>query len=145
MSLEPKFYQMSPVEKQQIVEIIINALKPREEIKFAFIYGSFYDPQGDNLPFRDIDVGVYTQGINEKTAVYYEFDLSEQLSTLVKMPVDVRVINFAPLTFQFHVVRGQLIIDNDEDPRCEFMEHVARHYLDMKPLYIRAIKEAFGT
>jgi len=145
MTMEPKFYQMSPAQKQQAVETIINALMPRKEIVFAFIYGSFHEPDGDNLPFRDIDVGVYVPGMDEKAAVYYGFDLSGRLSALVKTPVDVRVINFAPLTFQFHVVRGQLIIDNDEDARCEFTEHVARHYLDMEPLYVRSIKEAFGS
>ncbi len=140
-----KFYQMSPAQKQQVVETIINALMPRKEIMFAFIYGSFHDLDEDNLPFRDIDVGLYVAGMAEKAGVYYGFDLSERLSSLVKTPVDVRVINFAPLTFQFHVVRGQLIIDNDEDARCAFTEHVVRHYLDMEPLYIRAIKEAFGS
>lgn len=100
---------------------------------------------GDNLPFRDIDVGVYVTAMDKKESVYYGLELSERLSFLIKVPVDVRVVNFAPITFQFHVVRGQLIIDNDEDARCTFMEHVARFYLDMKPLFLRAIKEAYGN
>jgi len=41
------------------------------------------------------------------------------------------------------VVQGELIIDKDEDSRCEFMERVVRHFLDMKPLLHRAIKEAY--
>ncbi len=144
MEMEVKFFQMSPAQKQQAVETIKNTLKSEKDIQFAFIYGSFHDEDGDNLPFRDIDVGVYVTSMDKKESVYYGLELSERLSSLIKVPVDVRVVNFAPITFQFHVVRGQLIIDNNEDARCTFMEHVARHYLDMKPLFLRAIKEAYG-
>ncbi|MCK4764843.1 MAG: hypothetical protein KAW12_21775 [Candidatus Aminicenantes bacterium] len=41
--------------------------------------------------------------------------------------------------FLFHVVRGKLIIDKDEEARCDFMERVVRRCLDMKPLLHRAI------
>jgi hypothetical protein len=83
-------------------------------------------------------------GMSKKQYAAFALELSGRLSSLVKVPVDVRVLNFAPLTFLFHVVRGRLVLDNDEDARCTFMERVTRHYLDMKPLYHRAIKEAYG-
>lgn len=143
--MKPRYFRMSPAQKQQVVETLKNSLMNEKQVKFAFIYGSFHEHTEENdFPFRDIDIGVYVTGMDKKESVYYGFELSERFSSLVKVPVDVRVINFAPLTFQFHVIRGQLIIDNDEDARCAFSEHVARHYLDMKPLLHRAIKEAYG-
>ncbi len=146
MNMEPKYFQMSPAEKQQAVETIKNALMSKEEIEFAFIYGSFSDESGgSNLPFHDIDVGVYVTGMDEKESVYYGFEVSGELSSLVNVSVDVRVINFAPVMFLFHVIRGQLIVDKDEDARCALMEDVTRRYLDMKPLFHRAIKEAYGS
>ncbi|NIM12345.1 MAG: nucleotidyltransferase domain-containing protein [Candidatus Aminicenantes bacterium] len=146
MNMEPKYFQMSLAEKQQAVETIKNALMPKEEIKFAFVYGSFSDESsGSNLPFHDIDVGVYVTGMDEKESVYYGLEVSEELSSLVNVSVDVRVMNFAPVTFLFHVIRGQLIVDKDEDARCALMEDVTRRYLDMKPLLHRAIKEAYSS
>lgn len=143
--MKPRYFRMSPAEKQGVVDILVNNLSTGKEIKFAFIYGSFNDsPDGDNMPFRDIDVGIYVTGMDKKQSAYYALELSDRLSSLVKVPVDVRVLNFAPITFLFHVVRGRLILDKDEDARCAFMEWVTRHYLDMKPLYHRAIKEAYG-
>ncbi len=49
------------------------------------------------------------------------------------------------ILFLFHVVTGELIIDNEENFRCDFIERVVRHYLDMKPLNVRAIKESWPS
>ncbi|UCH94620.1 MAG: nucleotidyltransferase domain-containing protein [Candidatus Aminicenantes bacterium] len=141
--MEQKYYQMSQEEKQRAAETLKTALSSQPEVVFAFIYGSFND-HSIHLPFHDIDVGVYVKEMGKKESVYYSLDLSDKFSTLIKVPVDVRVLNFAPITFCYHVIRGQLIVDKDEDFRSEFMERVIRHYLDMKPLFIRATKEAFG-
>ncbi|MGD2091660.1 MAG: nucleotidyltransferase domain-containing protein [Candidatus Aminicenantes bacterium] len=137
------YYRMKRQEKQQIMERLKHELFSLPGVVFAFIYGSFNDDSG-NLPFQDIDVGVYITGMDKKESFYYSFDLSARFTSLLKLPVDIRVLNFAPTTFCFHVIRGQLIVDKNEDVRCEFMERVTRHYLDMKPLYMRAIKEAFS-
>jgi len=145
MDMEAKLYRMSPARKKQVVEGIKQVLTSIEEVRFAFLFGTFIeDSQEAPLPFHDIDVGIFLRGLEEKKSVYYALELSDRLSSLTGVPVDVRVMNFAPVTFLFHVVRGQLLIDKDEDARCTFMERVVRHYLDMKPLLLRVIKEAYG-
>lgn len=145
MNREQKIYRLSPAKKMQVVETIKNLLSALPEVRFAFLFGSFNDDSEENpLPFHDIDVGIFLKDAAGKQSVYYALDLSEKLSSLVHLPVDVRVLNFAPVTFLFHVVQGRLLDDKDEDARCTFMERVVRHYLDMKPLLRRAIKEAYG-
>lgn len=141
--MEPKHYRMSLEEKERVKEILKCALADREEVVFAFIYGSFIDDK--NLPFRDVDVGIYAEGMDEKESVWYGIDLSDELSSLAKISVDARVINFAPVTFSYHVIRGELLVDKDDDKRSTFMEQVMRIYLDMKPLLRRAFKEAFAS
>ncbi len=131
-------------EKHRVRETLKEGLSSQREVIFAFIYGSFND-YTNNFPFHDIDVGVYVTGLDEKQSVYYSLDLSDRFSSLLKVPVDVRVLNFAPVTFCYHVIRGQLIVNKDDDIRSEFVERVIRIYLDMKPLLIRATKEAFGS
>lgn len=146
MTMDYRNYQLGRAKKEKVAERLKNSLETEKHIKFAFLFGSFVNAgEDETLPFRDIDVGVYTSGLDKTGAFHYSLDLADRLSSEVKLPVDVRVLNFAPLTFLFHVIRGQLLVDNDEDRRCEFMEWVTRHYLDMKPLYLRALKEAYAS
>lgn len=120
---------------------IAELLKDREEVIFAYTYGSF--PEG--APFHDIDLGVFTSGISEKDAINYMLDLAQRLSEEVRMPLDVRVLNFAPVTFLYHVIQGDLVLDSDEEIRSRFVEQVIRKYLDLKPRIRMAIKEAFAS
>lgn len=44
----------------------------------------------------------------------------------------------------FNVVQGRSLDDKDEDACCTFIERAVRHYLEIKPILRRAIKEAYG-
>ena len=136
------YFNISNEEKEKIFITLKKILTRQKKIVFAFIYGSFLN--NNSFPFHDIDVGVYLKAYTEKESIYYSLDLSERLSALINKPVDVRVLNFATVPFLFHVIRGHLIIDKDEDIRSRFMERVIRHYLDMQPLLQRSAQEAFG-
>jgi predicted nucleotidyltransferase len=68
------YYRMSRPEKQQVVERLRHELFLLTGVVFAFIYGSFNDDSG-NLPFHDIDVGVYITGMDKKESFYYSLDL----------------------------------------------------------------------
>ena len=70
-------------------------------------------------------------------------ELAFVLQQQVAIPVDVRVLNNASVSFMYHVMKGELILDNDEEIRCRLMEQMVRQYLDMKPILYRAMKEAF--
>jgi hypothetical protein len=83
--------------------------------------------------------------MDSKTAVYYSLELSHELSKSTGFPVEVRVINSAPIPFLFHVILGKLIVNKNDDPVTGFMEYVMRRYLDMKPLLQTAAKEAFAS
>lgn len=51
--MKTKLYKISPKEKQQIVLRLGELLKAREEVLFAYVFGSF----AEGLPFHDIDAG----------------------------------------------------------------------------------------
>lgn len=59
-------------------------------------------------------------------------------------PVDIRILNFAPVPFRFEVVRGKRIYVRDEQTHSEFLEDTMRRYLDIQPILYRATKEAFA-
>jgi predicted nucleotidyltransferase len=101
-------------------------LEPREEIIFAYLHGSFVE----GLPFNDIDLAVYVDQSKVPDTFDYEMDLSVKLTMALHFPVDVRVLNDAPLGFQHSVLQGEAILVRDEEVLTDFIERVAREYMD---------------
>ena len=85
---------------------------------FAYVYGSFLE----DFPFHDIDVGVFVSKITEENSSDCSAALSQMLSSEMKIPVDVRILNFAPVSFLYHVFRGKLICERDEEMRASIIE-----------------------
>jgi len=131
---------LSDKEKRDTIERLAGHMESRKEISFAYIYGSFVD----EIPFHDIDVGVYVSEINIESSTDYALDLELFLNNALRIPTEVKVLNYAPVSFLYHVIRGRLIFERDEDMRASFMENTIRVYLDIKHLIHRSTKEAFA-
>jgi predicted nucleotidyltransferase len=127
-------------EREKIISHLTDFIKERQEVSFAYIYGSFLE----GIPFHDIDIGVYVAGINEKDSTMYALELSESISEMEQIPVDIRVLNYAPLLFLYHVFKGYLVFERDANIRIEISNKTVQRYLDIKPMIRRAIKEAFS-
>ena len=140
-AMRPKFFRLTQAKRQQVGRRLAELLRDHDEIVFAYLYGSF----AENLPFHDIDLGIYTLRIKEGESTSYSLALSQGLSKEVQIPVDVRILNFAPVLFVYHVIRGHLILDRNEELRVHFVEQAVQKYLDLKPVIYRGIKEAFGV
>lgn len=97
----------------------------------------------ENLPFHDLDLGVYAADMDPKSANSYGLQLGAKLDADLKIPVDVRVINFVPVTFLYHVMRGELIINKIEDLLSGIIEKMIQKYFDLQTILLRATKEAF--
>lgn len=112
----------------EIVEIkhkLISALKGYDKVSFAYLHGSF-----GTLPFRDIDIGAYCI-IPEDAVFDFELELSSELEIACGYPVDFKVINYAPIGFQFSVINeGILIFERDRAFRLGFLEDVGLRYMD---------------
>ncbi len=139
--MKPKAFNLGEDEKKRLIERLGAALQKREEVVFAYLYGSF----SEGLPFHDIDVGVYTSDITEEESTHYSLILGQALSRELRVPVDIRVLNFAPVPFLFEVIRGHLIFERNEAIRIRVVEQTIQRYLDLKPMILRGIKEAFGN
>ncbi len=76
----------------------------RLEILFAVLYGSAVDSE----IFRDLDVGIMVDRarVPADSSLDYAFELSARLEKSLHFPVDVRVLNDAPLPFRYNVSRG---------------------------------------
>ena len=135
-------YKFSEEQKAQILSVVREVLAGEDQIIFAMVYGSFVE----DVPFRDIDLGIYVKDLNTGSYFDYEFDISQkvQLALESNIPIDVRIINLAPLPFKFRVVTGKLLFTRDEEVWEEFAIEVARFYMDMAPLRERYILESIS-
>ena len=130
--------QISQQQKQSIIKGIASRLKKRKNIIFAYIFGSFAQEE----KFSDIDIGVFVSEKISQEPLNYEFDLEEEIQSFTHLPVDVRIINHAPLSFVYHVIKeGILIIDKDAGKRADFEGIIFKKYLDFAFFRRRYLKE----
>ncbi|MDL1959205.1 MAG: nucleotidyltransferase domain-containing protein [Deltaproteobacteria bacterium] len=139
--MKEKVYILTPVEKQRLSGRLAVLLGACPEVIFAYVYGSFLE----DIPCHDIDLGVYVTGVKRAKTILHGVDLAGSFSRELGIPVDVRILNYAPNSFVYRVIRGKLILDNNPEVRSRVVEETIKHYLDLKPLRFRAIREAFAA
>jgi predicted nucleotidyltransferase len=128
-------------EKSRLVEFFRFFLARQEAIQFSNLYGSFLD----QLPIHDIDIGVYVRGMTDKDMTFYALELGDQLGRQAGCPVDVRVLNGAPVSFIYQVLKGELLCEQNPELHAQIFENTVSRYLDMRPLLLHATREAFGN
>jgi predicted nucleotidyltransferase len=125
--------------------ILRSCLLDHPEILFAYVFGSF----AEGLPCRDIDVGVFVDAakLNGLDSFDFETRLSLELSRAAGLPVDLRVINSAPVGFQHSVLQGEVLVVRDEARLGDFIEFVSAEYMDFAWLgreFLREVLAACG-
>ncbi|HEX7485194.1 MAG TPA: nucleotidyltransferase domain-containing protein [Vicinamibacterales bacterium] len=113
-----------------------DVLAAEPHVAFAFVFGSFTE----DGPFHDIDVGVYVDGDLGRPG-----DLEERLTRAAAFPVDLVLLNGRPVTFLFHVYRGQVVFARSEAQLTAELERTMREYFDIAPVLRQATREAFGS
>ncbi|MFN3741015.1 MAG: nucleotidyltransferase domain-containing protein, partial [Thermodesulfovibrionales bacterium] len=109
------------MDRKEVIKNLAESLEKRDEIIFAYIYGSF----AEGLAWRDIDVAVYVNkdAVPEAEAIDYGLRISavSEMETGIR-PLDIKVINYAPIGLKYYVTKGTLLFSKDEDIRCDFLE-----------------------
>lgn len=131
---------MQHKDKSAIRNSLKSALEEYPEIVFAYVHGSFVK----DGPFRDIDIAVYLKEA-PPSALEYELALEAPLIRATPYPVDVRVLNNAPLSFRYQVIKqGRLLLVRDDNARSDFQEITLAHYCDFAPFRRLYLKETLG-
>jgi predicted nucleotidyltransferase len=126
-------HQLSPEVKGQTVERLKHLLSQRKEVQFVCLHGSFLEP---DRGFRDIDIAVWAEPsqVSRQCSLEYEWKLSSWLEHQVQYPIDVKVLNYAPIGFRHAVSGGILLVAKDEVLWYNFREQTWKEYLDFAPL-----------
>jgi len=134
--------RIDKVSKKAVKEAIRAVFKKHEEILFAYLHGSFVKKDA----FRDIDVAIYLERM-PASVLEYELQMETDLmKALRKYIVDVRVLNGAPLSFKYNVIKdGIVLLSKDDDKRADFEEKTIILYLDFLPYRKSYLKETLGV
>ncbi len=134
-------YSLNQNTRQSLFGRLAGELVKAPEIVFAYVYGSVLDSE----LIHDVDVGLYLDDLELPRRSEVLGALGDRLSVAIELPVDMRILNAAPVSFLFHVFRGHLLFSRDEELLTNLLEEVPRQYLDIAPLLRQAAKEAFST
>lgn len=108
---------------QEIIQQLNRILVERSEIQFAYLHGSFIE----GLAFNDVDLALYLSPL-PADVFDYTMTLSMALTRRLHLPVDIQVLNNAPLGFQHQVLQGQLLFTRNELLLTDYIEAVANQY-----------------
>lgn len=126
--------------KETIVEIVKQELQKHDEIVFAYLHGSFAEKD----TFHDIDIAVFLKELPE-SKLGYELELETKLIQVIGRIVDVRILNNAPLSFRYHVIKkGVPLLIRDDNERVEFQEFTLSRYFDFAFFRAMYLKETLG-
>ncbi|MFP4533508.1 MAG: nucleotidyltransferase domain-containing protein [Desulfobacterales bacterium] len=134
---------LKPRDRETLLEQIGATLHRHQEILFAFCHGSF----AEDRPFRDIDLAVFLDpGLAPEVDFRYEMQLESEIEKAINRPapIDVRLLNTAKLSFQYHALKGRLLLDRQPDIRIDFTTKTLARYLDIAPILKFHTKEAFA-
>lgn len=134
-------YTIQSEAREALVCRLTAELEKESAVAFAYLHGSMLD--SDTV--HDVDVGLYLRESDAERGAAVASALSARLTAVAGLPVDVRVLNEAPLSFVYHVLRGRLLVCRDENLLTSKLEDIAKRYLDLAPLLHQGTKDAFAA
>jgi len=137
--MPPKKHSLTTPERTAVSARIADRLaQSLPEMAAAYIFGSFVGQDS----FGDIDIGILLSTDELDQPLAYELNIEIFLEKEIELPVDVRVLNGAPLSFQQNVIRkGLLIVDKNPNRRAAFEGNVRKKYFDFSRFRRRYLKE----
>lgn len=129
---------LKPAAKKQLCSKVTDRLAQLcPDLVAAYVFGSFVTADA----FSDLDLGLL---LSKKPShpLLLELDLENELEKTVACPVDVRVLNGAPISFIQSVIRtGEVIVDVDPNRRADFEGLILKKYFDFAPFRARYLAE----
>uniref|UniRef100_A0A7C4NUV1 Nucleotidyltransferase domain-containing protein n=2 Tax=Pseudomonadati TaxID=3379134 RepID=A0A7C4NUV1_9BACT len=139
--MNKEFYSLDEKERKRIIDEIRKILQEEENIIFAYLYGSFLNA----LSFRDIDIGIYLNKIDEKNIEELELKMIKEISKKINLPfeiIDLRVLNYAKNSFLNNIFRtGLLLFTRDEKFLTDLIETTSLEAISNEYISYLSLKE----
>ncbi len=140
--MKTKSRTISDEQRDRLIGRLQALFRGRPEILVGILHGSFHS----GGPFRDVDVALYIDPgrIESTTFREYETDLGVRLSGEIGLPIDIRVLNDAPVAFRYHALKGTVLLVREADFLDELRARTWDEYCDFVPFARRYLREAIG-
>lgn len=137
--MDEKLYRLTPDAREAVANRLTELLSQEPVVLGAWLYGSF----AEGRPFHDIDVAVYVRPDSAAATdpLPLMLALGNRLERAIRLPIDLRVVNSAPLSFQFRATAGRPLLLRDPEACYQFIEHVRRMYWDFEPMIRKYLKD----
>jgi predicted nucleotidyltransferase len=123
---------MDPTAIESQLREFLTANAEREGIAAAYLFGSV--ARGTARPGSDVDVGILYSEEPPMTLDGLGLGLQGELEDLLKLPVQVVVLNRAPVDLVIRVLRdGKLLVDRDRSKRVRFEVKSRFEFWDLEP------------
>lgn len=112
----------------ELISVLRSSLETQSDVMFAYVFGSV--AKGRMHSGSDVDVAVWLETEDIVQTVDRALDLEAELERKLMRPVDVVILNGAPLDLCHNVLRhGRLFLSRDDAARVRFfVEHASRYY-----------------
>lgn len=133
---------MDKKRREEIIQKISDFLVLEEGIEFAYIHGSFLTES----TFNDIDIALYLEDNVLSQIDIVDFEIKKSLKTQeqIGQPIDIKVLNAAPLGFRYQASCGNLLFGHNEELQERFLCTTWREYFDFEPVSKIYLKEVLG-
>lgn len=140
--MHSKSRTVSVEERDRLIKQLSMLIKDSPESLVALLHGSF--PEGG--PFRDLDLALYLDPKigGRESFRDYELEQGVRWSGVIGLPVDVRLLNGAPVGFRYHALTGMVLFVWDEELLDEFRVRTWDEYFDFAPFARRYLREVLG-
>ncbi len=137
-----KHHRLSASEREDVLERVAGCLAAEGAVLFAYALGSFVEGR----PFGDVDVAVFLdlERCPEAGMLALQLDLADRLEKAAGLPVDVVLLNGAPLGIRMAAVRGRVAYSRDDAGRLAFLEATCLETMDMAYLRGETLRELLG-
>jgi predicted nucleotidyltransferase len=131
-----------------LIEKIKGYFDKREEIAFAFLFGS--QARGSATKLSDVDIAVYfyskrRRPLEYEEEVFYatEDEIWADLERLLKKEVELLVLNRVSASIAASAIRGIPLVINDWGLYLDFMDIVTREAEDFREMLFKDFLDAF--
>jgi uncharacterized protein len=121
---------------RQLEALIGAKLGADPNVAAVYLFGSH--ARGTSRDDSDVDLGVLYRNPPPATLLGQPFELQTELSSELGVPVDVVVMNTAPVDLVHRILRdGRILLEADRSRRIAFEVKARNDYFDLLPILHR--------
>jgi len=111
---------------------LVEFFEKKGKVNLAYLFGS--TSRGDKGKLGDFDLGIL---LDESLGKYERFQfqlklLYDLVSILKTDKVDLIIMNDAPLSLNYNIIKDGILLKDDEEKRINFEKNIISKYLDRK-------------